>query len=160
MEGKRKGKRKEEESRELWRGGKEITSAATRECYDAGLYNIPVSRLKSIYSVVIQLGYVKSARHPEEIYINRFLQAKTPGEPGGLQLWLMMSAAASLATGPLFCVICFLIGIIHTVRSSSSSSTSSKNKYSGVWRDGKNALCHVCLAALLPQATNSHVTWS
>ena len=59
-----------------------------------------------IYTYIQRYGH---SRLRAEIYINRFLQANSPGEPGSLHLWLMMSAPASLATGPFSASFGFLL---------------------------------------------------
>ena len=69
----------------------------------------------------------------------------------------MMSAAASLATGPLFCVM-VLIGIIKYSSGSGSITTTSGGGTSGGYMGMArmlyvmSALLPCCLSALLPQA--------
>ena len=89
-----------------------------------------------IYTFLQRYGH---SRLRAEIYINRFLQANSPGEPGSLHLWLMMSAPASLATGPFSASFGFLLEAwMILIRTSME------------FGDGENALCHACLAAWLP----------
>lgn len=89
-----------------------------------------------IYTYIQRYGH---SRLRAEIYINRFLQASSPGEPGSLHLWLMMSAPASLATGPFSASFGFLLEAWMIIIRTSME-----------FGDGENALCHSCLAALLP----------